>query len=137
MKLKTKFAKNIIRHLKLKGMTNPDAIAIMLAESHFRPIDVILVEYIIYSILKFIGLDRYKTITLGRGQIRAVNLTNINLKSVMSFSSAYQEIVSNWQKKNLIHKSIEIKIAIHVGEVRSHYLKLVKSYKKIIKDCTP
>lgn len=137
MILKTKFATNIIRHLRLKGMTNPDAIAIILTESHFRPIDVILVEYIIYSILKFIGFNRYKTITLGRAQIRAVNLMDIRLISIISFSSAYNEIVSNWQRNNLIDKSIEIKIALHVGEVRSYYLQLVKSYKKIITECSP
>lgn len=120
-----------ISRLTSSQRTDHDVIAIMMTESHFRGSGFRLLEYMAFRILRAINHRRADTISLGVGQVQARHWrTAPTFWNFDSEECAYDLIASSFAGKPML--SFQEKVAIHVGEVRGHYMAIASRSHELL-----
>lgn len=108
------------------GRRDLDVIAILMTESYFRSASFRILEFVCYYLLKFIGISRADTISLGIGQVQARHWTlRPTFSSINSFELAY-DLVASFMPESA--SNLRAKVAIHVGEVRGYYMRVAEKF---------
>lgn len=108
------------------GRSDPDLIAILMAESFFRPAWLRLCEYFWCHLLCLIDKKRAGYVSIGMAQVQLRHLgakppIDICFDPIVNYDILHRYHCG----KGSLHLPLQGKIASHVGEVRGYYMKLI------------
>lgn len=116
----------MITRLVRSGRSDPDSIAILIAESFFRPAWFRLCEYFWCQLLHLLNSERAGYVSIGMAQIQLRHLGSMpSIEICFDPLLNYDLLMKVHCAKGSRHLPIQGKIASHVGEVRGYYMKVI------------
>lgn len=78
--------RRLIRCLEEEGLCEPNVLAILAVETFYRPAALRVLEYVAWLTLSVFGLERVRTMSVGRAQVQLVHWLDLGLIDSVSFS---------------------------------------------------
>jgi hypothetical protein len=78
--------RRLIRGLEAKDLREPNVLAILAVETFYRPAAVRMLEYVLWLALSAFGLERIRSMSIGRAQVQLVHWRDLGLIDSVRFS---------------------------------------------------
>ena len=136
--------RRLIRGLKAKDLREPNVLAILAVETFYRPAAVRMLEYAIWLALSAFGLERVRSMSIGRAQVQLVHWRDLGLIDSVRFSfgrfARVRSLESNYEAcRRYLHRrealgesDPEVLATAYTGEPRPVYASMLRAARVAI-----